>query len=283
MNARGASAFSLIELLVSISIIALLTGLMLPALSGARGASRLTSCLSNQRQLVMAWTNYATVYKDRAMPLAYWTNPDIEGVNAMFGTIGSTEPIFWWGSLGTPTTPVDYARGFITPYLDAALAPKSVFECADQPWDTYAPQGPSGEITSTYGYNGYYLSPAKTPGWGMTIGGRPWRRLFEINQPSDVFVLADTMLDFPILTNCALLDPPSLFSAHTWHSNGSPTTCFRHARKNRNAGSAVAAAADGSVRGYKAQPNWLTSPGVAIGSVGTTNAPHYVPDAADWR
>jgi len=27
----------------------------------------------------------------------------------------------------------------------------------------------------------------------------------------------------------------------------------------------------------------LTSPVAAIGSVGTTNAPHYVPDAAEWR
>jgi prepilin-type N-terminal cleavage/methylation domain-containing protein len=284
MNSRGPSpGFSLIELLVSISIIALLTGLMLPALSGARGAGRLTSCLSNQRQLALGWTNYANVSKDRAMPLAYWTNADIEAVNAIFGTVGSTEQVFWWGSHGTSTAPVDYARGFIAPYLDAGLSPRSVFECADQPWESYQPQGPSGSITSTYGYNGYYLSPAKTPGWGATIGFRPWRRLFEINQPSDVFVFADTMLDFPILTNCALLDPPRLFSAHTWHTNGSPTTCFRHGRKNQSPGSTLAASADGSVRGYKAQPSWLTSPDAAIGSVETTNAPHYVPDAADWR
>src|SRR4051812_22653270 len=98
---RTSPAFSLIELLVSISIIALLTGIMLPALSGARGAGRLTSCLSNQRQMTMSWANYAGDYKDRAMPLAYFSREDIDRANAVFGSIGSDEQIFWWGSHGT--------------------------------------------------------------------------------------------------------------------------------------------------------------------------------------
>lgn len=52
-------AFSLVELLVVISIIALLIGLLLPALAKARGAGRLARCLANQHQLAIAWAMYA--------------------------------------------------------------------------------------------------------------------------------------------------------------------------------------------------------------------------------
>jgi hypothetical protein len=217
------------------------------------------------------------------MPLSYWTSADIAAANAAFGTPGSNESIFWWGSHGTSTTPVDYARGFAAQYLDAALAPGSVLECPCQPWGTYEPQGPSGSITSTYGYNGYYLSPAKTPGWGGSIGFRPWRRLFEVPLPSELFIFADAMLDMQPVTNCALLDPPQLFSSHTWHQNGSPTTCFRHGKKGGTAGSTAAVAADASARTYHTDPACLTSPDAAIGSVGLENGPHYVPDWQEWR
>ncbi len=67
MRTRG---FTLIELLVVIAIIALLLGVLLPAIAKSREAGRAVVCLSNQRQLSTAFFVYAQSY--RVIPGTIW-------------------------------------------------------------------------------------------------------------------------------------------------------------------------------------------------------------------
>ena len=92
-------AFTLLELLVVVAIIALLAATLLPVFAQAREKARATSCLSNLRQIGTATLLYAQDY-DETLPLY------------QYDTL-----TYWCGGRNALGKPLDKTRGLIYPYL----------------------------------------------------------------------------------------------------------------------------------------------------------------------
>jgi len=126
----GPSGFTLVELLVVISIISMLMSIMLPGLSRAREAAKRVVCLNRLRQLTLAWMTYSMDNDDRlCSPDTYWnTTPGssywvADGPPLPSNNVGGTETAIENGILWpyTERTPDLYkcksdASGFLRSY-----------------------------------------------------------------------------------------------------------------------------------------------------------------------
>jgi len=104
----GRGAFTLVELLVVIGIIALLISILLPSLSRAREAANQVTCQSQQKQIVMGMIMHANEHKGY-MPLVGAIGPGYAPVNVedprmekydYYGTGGSYHLMSIMGALG---------------------------------------------------------------------------------------------------------------------------------------------------------------------------------------
>jgi prepilin-type processing-associated H-X9-DG protein len=173
--AGGETAFTLIEMLVILTVIALLTAILIPALAAAKNLAKMTVCKSHLRQLALANQNYAHDNRGHSVPGAI----NIDTINLHR----------WYGSRPSVNDPFDPAKGPLGSYLEhCQLECPHYVRYSELPASHEHYEGDNGG----YGYNFIYVgsriwySGLETPDSSTSM------KLTDIQQPASTLLFTDT-------------------------------------------------------------------------------------------
>lgn len=163
--------FTLIELLVVIAIIAILAAILFPVFAQAREKARQATCLSNEKQIGLAFLQYVQDY-DESFPFDHWTGPNGNWPQGNWAS--ATYPYMkngseWEGVSNDPASMYSNAAG-------------GVYTCPDQ----------LDPNQNTYAVNPY-VSPDGAAPWNSppnTVAA-PAITLGEIPRPADLTLIAE--------------------------------------------------------------------------------------------
>ena len=207
------TGFTLVEMLVTIAIIAILVTIMLPAISRARMQAEKVKCLSNLRQLGIALVNYSSDNK-QWFPHA--------AANEMY-----EDWIYWQNGR-------NHDEGRIVKYLGQRTFDPKIFTC---PSDPGIPRG-----GGTYAYNytlNYYIG-----GWYYRGGvGQPLqynvmpRKLTQIRNPSAKIMMVDE--SWNTIDDACWAPDHYLYDGHNLISNRHDKSAERSTDPNYGKGTVV--------------------------------------------
>jgi prepilin-type N-terminal cleavage/methylation domain-containing protein/prepilin-type processing-associated H-X9-DG protein len=229
---RISKGFTLVELLVVIGIIAVLIGILLPALQKARDQANTVACQSNERQFYSLMMEYAADYHNYVIPASYKVDDPILG-NAQF---------YWWSPLliGQELMHNDLASNAARQLAVQTITKILTCPSADHSLDpTLAQAGNNFYGDYTYNQNfGYYDFTSTTPTTSSNY--TPFEKLNQV--PGNVIVMTDIDKSY-VEANpanpskyesnaCIFLEMNYLLGNHstTWSTTSSACMWFPHSK-----------------------------------------------------
>jgi len=166
MSRSSRRGFTLIELLVVIAIIAVLIGLLLPAVQAAREAARRIQCTNNLKQIGLAWHNYHDA--NNCFPPGELAIPPLTGVRYMWSSF-----MFPYIEQGVMANAYNYNLGIgttdQTPNVTVVSTRIAAFQCPSDNAGYYGTGtgNPRSNYVACYSPDGTMVEP----GASFTYGG----------------------------------------------------------------------------------------------------------------
>lgn len=220
------AAFTLVELLVVITLIGILASLLLPALARSKTAAQRIKCVSNLHQLGLATQ-------------LYWADNDGQCFR-YGGTSTNGGMLYWFGWLGSGaegSRPFDATQGALYPYLQG----RGVELCPSLNYALAQFKLKASGAAYGYGYNLHLSVSAK----------QPPKNISQVRRPTDIILLADAAQVNTFQPPASRSNPMLEEFYYVSTNRNEATAHFRHSQR------ANAAFCDGHIEAERMDPGSL--------------------------